>query len=76
MRDEGTALHKAGQYEEAVKAFTRAAEILERAVLLAPPPALSSIRLSLAAAQLKVGDISHAIYSCIRVEHFVSAHIL
>lgn len=55
IREQATALHRAGEYSEAAKEFARAANSLE--VVgggLAPPPALSAIRLSLAAAQLKV----------------------
>lgn len=56
IKEQATALHRAGEYSEAAKEFARAADLLE--VVgggLAPPPALSAIRLSLAAAQLKVG---------------------
>ncbi|CAN0524052.1 unnamed protein product, partial [Ectocarpus sp. 8 AP-2014] len=54
IKEEATALHRAGQYEEAAEEFARAAQLLEEAgVGLAPPPALSAIRLSLAASQLK-----------------------
>lgn len=59
IKEQATALHRAGEYDEAAREFARAAELLEAAGgALAPPPALSAIRLSLAAAQLKVS------YSC------------
>lgn len=55
IKEQATALHRAGEYDEAAREFARAAELLEAAGgALAPPPALSAIRLSLAAAQLKV----------------------
>lgn len=62
IKEQATALHRAGEYSEAAKEFARAADLLE--VVgggLAPPPALSAIRLSLAAAQLKVGANSTAV---------------
>ncbi len=55
IKEQATALHRAGEYDEAAREFARAAKLLEEAGgALAPPPALSAIRLSLAAAQLKV----------------------
>lgn len=58
IKEQATALHRAGEYEEAAREFARAAELLEAyGGALAPPPALSAIRLSLAAAQLKVCSI-------------------
>lgn len=58
IKEQATALHRAGEYDEAAREFARAAELLEAAGgALAPPPALSAIRLSLAAAQLKVCSI-------------------
>lgn len=57
IKEQATALHRAGEYNEAAREFARAAKVLEEAEaggVLAPPPALSAIRLSLAAAQLKV----------------------
>ncbi|CBN78396.1 expressed unknown protein [Ectocarpus siliculosus] len=65
IKEEATALHRAGQYEEAAEEFARAAQLLEEAgVGLAPPPALSAIRLSLAASQLKSGDLRGAEATC------------
>lgn len=55
MKEQATVLHRAGEYEEAAAEFARAAEVLEGSAGGQPPlPALSAIRLSLAAAQLKV----------------------
>lgn len=57
MKDQATALHRAGEYEEAAAEFARAAKVLEGSAGGPSPssvPALSAIRLSLAAAQLKV----------------------
>lgn len=55
MKEQAAALHRAGEYEEAAEEFARAAAVLETAGgVLAPPPALDAIRLSLAASQLKV----------------------
>lgn len=55
IKEEAMTLHRAGEYEAAAREFSLAADILaEDMVGLAPTPALSAIRLSLAAAQLKV----------------------
>lgn len=56
IRQQATALHRAGEYEEAAREFARAADLLESTGVGLAPPALSAIRLSLAAAQLKVLD--------------------
>lgn len=63
IKEQATALHRAGEYDEAAREFARAAELLEAAGgALAPPPALSAIRLSLAAAQLKVHIHAAAVF--------------
>lgn len=68
IKEEATALHRAGQYEEAAEEFARAAQLLEEAgVGLEPPPALSAIRLSLAASQLKV---CHAYVGLVVVQQY------
>lgn len=63
LKDQATALHKAGEYEEAAKEFSKAAALLQgmedssgyrRALPPASPSLLSVVRCSLAAAQLKV----------------------
>eukprot|EP00904_Undaria_pinnatifida_P008322 jgi/Undpi1/461/HiC_scaffold_1.g00457.m1 len=65
IKEQATALHRAGEYTEAAKEFARAANMLEGVGAgMAPPPALSAIRLSLAAAQLKSGDLRGAEATC------------
>ncbi|CAN0050980.1 unnamed protein product [Scytosiphon promiscuus] len=66
MKEQAAALHRAGEYEEAAEEFARAAALLETAGVgeLASPPALNAIRLSLAASQLKCGDLGGAEATC------------
>ncbi|CAM9873792.1 unnamed protein product, partial [Hapterophycus canaliculatus] len=65
MKEQAAALHRAGEYEEAAEEFARAVALLETAGgVLAPPPALNAIRLSLAASQLKCGDLRGAEATC------------
>ena len=62
LKDQATALHRAGEYREATEEFKRAVELLEReeeggdgrSLQLPSTPTLSAVRCSLAAAQLKV----------------------
>lgn len=55
IKEEAIMLHRAGEYEAAAREFSRAAELLEAARTGGgSAPALNAVRLSLAAAQLKV----------------------
>ncbi|CAM9215912.1 unnamed protein product [Discosporangium mesarthrocarpum] len=64
VREEATTLHKAGDYKGASVCFLRAVSLLEAASVIQPPPALNAIRLSLAATQLKLNDLSAAEGTC------------
>lgn len=54
IKGEATALHRAGEYEAAAREFSRAAGFLEGVGSSAAQSMLHTIRLSLAASQLKV----------------------
>lgn len=57
IKEEAIILHRAGEYEAAAREFSRAAELLERATMggeSTSASSLNAVRLSLAAAQLKV----------------------